>query len=37
VAKTLTTKKEIKTKTINLANYRKLQMNNPEPHKKKQG
>jgi hypothetical protein len=37
VAKKLTTKKEIKTKTISVAKYRKLQMNNTDPHKKNQG
>jgi hypothetical protein len=37
VAKKLTTKKEIKTKTISVAKYRKLQMNNTDLHKKNQG
>jgi hypothetical protein len=30
-------KKEIKTKTISVAKYRKLQMNNTDPHQKNQG
>jgi len=34
VAKKLTTKKEIKTKTISVAKYKKLQMNNTDPIKK---